>query len=281
MGIVILGGKGFLGQELKKRLDPSYAICIATRYWHERELWTCPADDFEAMRKSLMTNFAPVIINCVTNYGRSGEPQSVVREANFEYPKKVIETLCKVPDALFINMASTMPKEASPYAYAKWELENWLMTASPMNFLNLKTEMFYGLENPAKNFVSVLISKGLLKQEPMRLTNGLQKRDFIHVDDVAGAVEFALDRKWERDNVWLGTGKFYSLRELESKIRLLIPDYKTELLWGEVPDPKFQPSVDVVGQRLQDLGWQAQWTLDSGLKDVVEKYRTSQFVNHI
>lgn len=141
--------------------------------------------------------------------------------------------------------------------------------------------MFYGLETPAKNFVSVLISKGLQKHEPMQLTSGLQKRDFIHVDDVVSAVEFALNRKWERDKVLLGTGSFYSLRELESKIRFLIPDYKTELFWGKVPDPKFQPSVDVVGQRLQDLGWQPQWTLDSGLKDVVEKYRTSQFINHI
>lgn len=274
MAIVILGGNGFLGQSLKKALKARHFVAISSRTAGPKDPSFIGANDYVAMRNFLVSDSNPVVINCVTNYGRNGESVDVVHAANFSYPENVIINLRSVPNLLFLNIGTSMPAASSAYAQSKNELEAWLLKQSLVRVLNLKTELFYGLELPAKNMVSRLIVKGFVDEGMFPMTSGKQRRDFIHVDDVVGAVSFALDKKWERDEFLLGTGETESIRGLCDRLHELIPNFKTKIGWGLLPDPVAQPNADVSLPRFQSVGWKPLWNLSSGLENVVEQYRS-------
>lgn len=94
---------------------------------------------------------------------------------------------------------------------------------------------------------------------------GLQKRDFIHVDDVVRAMILATKIKGF-DTFNVGTGISYSLNDVVKKINnLLGKDIKPEYL----PIPKsysypMQHEADITKAK-KVLGFEAKITIDEGL----------------
>jgi GDP-L-fucose synthase len=89
-------------------------------------------------------------------------------------------------------------------------------------------------------------------------------REFLHVDDLAAAVVFAIHNDLPETLYNVGTGTDLTIRELAGKIRT-IAGHNGEIVWdASKPDGTPKKQLDV--SRLHALGWNANISLDEGLK---------------
>jgi GDP-L-fucose synthase len=104
--------------------------------------------------------------------------------------------------------------------------------------------------------------------------SGAPRREFLHVDDLADAAVFCLER-WQpaADGIQflnVGTGTDVTIAELAS----LVADaagYRGQILWDtSKPDGTPRKLLDV--SRLADLGWRASLSLEEGLRRTVQEY---------
>lgn len=132
----------------------------------------------------------------------------------------------------------------------------------------------YGPDEPERKLVSSVI-RSLLRGEPAATTHGEQIRDFLHVEDVAGALAAVVDSGIE-GNVNIGSGEPVTQRHVVESIARLIG--RPELLRiGAVPasssdPPRLVPDI----ARLRSTGWTPKYTLDRGLELTIGELRTSE-----
>ena len=95
--------------------------------------------------------------------------------------------------------------------------------------------------------------------------SGSPMREFLHVDDMADAVVFALENKLPEHLYNIGTGKDLTIKELAELIQKTV-GHKGEILWdSSKPDgtPRKLMNVD----RMKSAGWQASTSLEEGIFD--------------
>jgi GDP-L-fucose synthase len=104
--------------------------------------------------------------------------------------------------------------------------------------------------------------------------SGNPRREFLHVDDLADAALFCLQR-WQPEadalqHINVGTGMDVSIRELATMVAAAV-GYAGRIVWDpSKPDGTPRKLLDV--SLLAQLGWQAAIPLDEGLKRTVAEY---------
>lgn len=95
---------------------------------------------------------------------------------------------------------------------------------------------------------------------------GTPKREFLHVDDLANACYFLMQKYIGNEFVNIGTGKDISIKELAELIQSIV-GYKGEIKWNtKQPDGTPRKLMDVT--KLSDLGWKYAMSLENGIKEV-------------
>jgi len=101
--------------------------------------------------------------------------------------------------------------------------------------------------------------------EPVELWgSGSPMREFLHVDDMADAVVFALENKLPEHLYNIGTGKDLTIKELAELIQKTV-GHKGEILWdSSKPDgtPRKLMNVD----KMKNAGWEASTSLEEGIE---------------
>lgn len=98
--------------------------------------------------------------------------------------------------------------------------------------------------------------------------SGTPRREFLHVDDLAQACLFLMERYEEPEIVNVGCGEDLSIRELAELIREA-SGFRGEILWDTSrPDGTPRKLMDV--SRLQAMGWQAGIDLEDGLRQTYQ-----------
>ncbi len=169
------------------------------------------------------------------------------------------------------------------------------MLRSQYNFdaISLMPTNLYG---PKDNFhpqnshvMAALIKKfsDAVASQSMQVTcwgSGSPMREFMHVDDLADAVLFVLER-WNPDSIKgplditgkklthlnVGTGKDISIKDLSLKIAKAT-GFKGQIIWDkQKPDGVLKKQLDI--SRLKNMGWEAKIGLDLGIKQMVKEYQ--------
>ncbi|PAU92857.1 GDP-fucose synthetase [Aliifodinibius salipaludis] len=97
---------------------------------------------------------------------------------------------------------------------------------------------------------------------------GKPKREFLHVQDMAEAILFAVENEIKGDIYNVGTGKDISIKELAYLIQKII-GHRGEIIWDtSKPDGTPRKLLDV--SKLHSLGWKHSKELQDGL---METYR--------
>ena len=92
---------------------------------------------------------------------------------------------------------------------------------------------------------------------------GAPMREFLHVDDLAMAVLFALENRLEKNLFNVGTGVDLEIKELALLIQSVI-GHKGELQWDtNKPDGTPRKLMDI--SRLNSLGWNSSIDLEEGI----------------
>jgi len=99
---------------------------------------------------------------------------------------------------------------------------------------------------------------------------GTPRREFLHVDDLADACLFLMEKYEGSEIVNIGVGKDISIRELVEMIREIV-GFEGETLYDPTrPDGTPQKLLDV--SRLDSLGWKGRISLREGIRMTYEWY---------
>ncbi|GHB37265.1 GDP-L-fucose synthase family protein [Mongoliitalea lutea] len=161
------------------------------------------------------------------------------------------------------------------------------------DFLSLMPTNLYG---PNDNFdlktshvLPAMIRKfheAKVRSEDLRMSNpkhiervelwgsGTPMREFLHVDDLADAVVFALENSLEDHLYNVGTGVDLSIRELASMIQSIV-GFEGDIVWDDnKPDGTPRKLMDV--SKMTQAGWKAKLGLEEGIRSTYDWFLENQ-----
>ncbi|MGK7396806.1 MAG: NAD-dependent epimerase/dehydratase family protein [Candidatus Cyclobacteriaceae bacterium M3_2C_046] len=121
---------------------------------------------------------------------------------------------------------SKTPTLSSVYALSKYDQERLcLMIGKAYNIPTVALRFFnvYGtnqaLSNPYTGVLAIFASRLLNGNPPLVFEDGMQKRDFVHVKDVARACRLAMESPNANHDVFnIGSGASYTIKEIAIKM---------------------------------------------------------------
>ncbi len=189
------------------------------------------------------------IINASVGYGRSSAQEAY--QANLEFPLGIVLRLIETRrNATFVNLDSFFTKFPIPF-YS--QLKTYSLTKSlfpdlaasmiqeagipELRFANFRIEHVFGAGDSPDKFLMWLRNQIATGVPKIALTEGLQKRDFIHVSDASRLIGAAILRFNELDlsnPLEVGTGQSISVRAFV-EMAAETWGYKGHLAFGEIP----------------------------------------------
>jgi nucleoside-diphosphate-sugar epimerase len=133
----------------------------------------------------------------------------------------------------------------------------------------------YGPREPAARLVPSVIGS-LLAGDVAQTTSGAQRRDFLHVEDVAGALAALLESS-VIGPVNVASGRPVAVSEIVDLIAEEIG--RPELVQrGALAERAAEPALLVANVRrlVEEVGYEARWTLQEGIADAVRWWREQQ-----
>ena len=319
--IFIAGHTGMVGSSVKRKLQQYGYNNLITPSRKELDL-----QDNKSVENWFRDNKPEVVILAAAKVGgieaNSKYPADFIFE-NLKIQTNVIENSWKnnVKRFIFLGSSCIYPKFAEqpikesyllsgkleqtnePYAISKIagiKLCASLKIQYGFDAISLMPTNLYG---PGDNYHSTNshVMPALIKKFHEAKTNnksyvtcwgtGSPKREFLHVDDLAEAVIFVLE-KVSSDNknlfdedfkysgiINIGIGQDISIKELAKLIARNF-DYKREIFWDESkPDGTPRKLLDV--SKMNDLGWTAKINIESGIKLTIESFKNEFSENTI
>jgi GDP-L-fucose synthase len=98
--------------------------------------------------------------------------------------------------------------------------------------------------------------------------SGTPMREFLHVDDLAEAVVFAMENPFEENLYNVGTGTDLTIKELAELIQKTV-GHQGEIIWdSSKPDGTPRKLLDV--SKMNKQGWKAKISLEEGVKSTYQ-----------
>jgi len=164
----------------------------------------------------------------------------------------------------------TLP--ATLYARCKDELRREVVARPNSSWVRFFYQ--YGPWEDERRLVPSVI-RSVLRGEPAPVSPGEQRRDFLHVEDVASAVCAVAESRLE-GAVNIGSGRAPAVREIVTRIGDLAgrPDL---IRLGAVSYYPGEPMLIMADNaRLRSTGWAPRYDLDGGLRHTLEWWRARE-----
>ena len=100
--------------------------------------------------------------------------------------------------------------------------------------------------------------------------SGSPYREFLHVDDLAEACLFLMEKYNENQFINIGVGEDLTIKELAEMVRKIV-GFEGDILW-DTSKPEGTPRKLLDVSRLRALGWTPTITLEDGIKKAYEWY---------
>jgi dTDP-L-rhamnose 4-epimerase len=169
------------------------------------------------------------------------------------------------------------PALASVYALSKFDQERLCLIvgrAYGIPAIALRFFNTYGpnqaLSNPYTGVLSNFASRVLNGQPPLIFEDGLQKRDFVSVYDVARAVRLALEKREAAGHaINISSGKAMTVKEVAERTVAAInrPGIQPAIT-GKYRAGDIRHCFADISLAKQVLGWEPRMTLEKGLEDL-------------
>lgn len=286
--VLVTGATGFIGSHLAERLvNDGYDIVILKRSTSDTKRITPISNrvtfydlDKNGMKAIVEKEPVDLIIHAATCYGRKGETIEKLIESNITFPSFLIDIALNNGLKGFINADTSTEDTYSLYSSTKkafLHILNYFHKEKDLKIINLQLEYVYGPGDDDSKFIPLLI-KGILNDSPVRASLGIQKRDFIFVEDVVDAFVKAVDfiRKMNKDciSIEIGSGESMSFKKLADILEKLTSK-KSIINWGAIDYRKneiFSLKADLK-KAYEFLGWEPKYDLEEGLKKTINWYK--------
>jgi len=166
----------------------------------------------------------------------------------------------------------------SPYAAAKAAgelLVNSYVVTHGVDAVISRGANTYGPFHHPEKLIPLFITNALDNRDLPMYGDGLQERDWLHVDDHADGIGFVLDHGASGETYNVARGELHTNREVTQQILELTG--KPWSLVRSVPDrPGHDRRYAMDGSKLAALGWQPQLAFEDGLPTTVRWYTENQ-----
>lgn len=203
---------------------------------------------------------------------------SDLKEGNWEMYDSNGQELTPVP-----TPETKTPNLSSVYALSKYDQERLtLITGKAYNFPATALRFFnvYGtrqaLSNPYTGVLAIFASRLLNNNPPMIFEDGMQKRDFIHVKDVARAIRLAMEKPEANGEVFnVGSGNKYTILEIANKLAEVMDkkDIKAEVT-GKYRVGDIRHCFADTTRTREKLGFSPEVKFEDGLFELAEWLKT-------
>lgn len=282
MRILVTGSSGTLGHRLTSNLIANghelVALLSGEHAVSRANFATTNFNlDVDVLKRFIDQHSTQIIIHAATLQEENGTNLDKQVFTNVLLPTRLLmAAILSGRKILFINIDTVLEKFTNQYSLTKshfQEIGQAVAAKNQLSFVNLKLQTFYGPVNTTNNIINRLVSAAVSQQQSFELTTGLQKRDFIHIDDVISAISFIVGAHEDMPNgfhsIDLGSGQLISIKELATWIKS-IAGSSIKLNFGGIPSGKYDktlPHADV--RALNSLGWYSKYTLEKGLNEVI------------
>ena len=171
------------------------------------------------------------------------------------------------------------PSLSSIYALSKYDQERMcLLIGKAYNIPTVALRFFnvfgtrQALSNPYTGVLAIFASRLLNNNSPLIFEDGQQKRDFVHVTDIAHASRLAMESPEAVNEVFnIGSGNSYTICEIAEKLaRILRKGHITAEITGKYRVGDIRHCYADISKARSILGYQPQTTLEDGLFELAE-----------
>lgn len=283
--IIITGATGYLGFKfLNKLLSDGFNVCVVKRKTSNvskikllSESIKFYDNDELSIVQMFQENKVDMIVHFSTLYGRKGETIFEIKDANLDFPLLLLKHAIDNDVNYFINTGTSLPYLTNQYSLFKNQFSECLeFFSSKITTVNVLLEHFYGPDDEDSKFITSMIGKMKSNVTDIELTEGIQLRDFIFIEDVISAYLCVISNinNFEGFNVLpLGSGETVTIRKIVETIKE-VSDSASNLLFGKVPMRENELMCsDADISKLKKLGWSPKYNLNEGIRLTVESYK--------
>lgn len=137
------------------------------------------------------------------------------------------------------------------------------------DIVTLRIVEVYGPRNRMPQVIRDMILAGLRNQVYRLSAGGDHKCHFVFAEDVAKATQCALTSHSDHKIFNVTSGEVWSIKETAEVVRRVIPNFKTDIVGGELGDRIKQGPYSVT-LMLEELGFTPDWTLLKGVEHYAE-----------
>lgn len=301
--VLIFGSNGLVGSSVTNLFNTKYSekyeIIPSTR--NDTDLFS-----LDSTKNKIEKTKPDYVINAAAKvggiYANNTKRTQFILE-NLKINMNILESLIKLPEVKLINLGSSCiyPLEApnpiteeslmtgkleptnSPYAMAKLtaiELGDSISKQYGHTVVNLMPTNLYG---PRDNFSpkdSHVIPGLIYRMSKAKKDNDIQfkvwgtgkpKREFLHSNDLAEAIEFIISKDIKETLINIGSGSEVTVLELSNLIKKII-NYEGDIEFdSNMPDGNDQKLLD--SSKLMNMGWKPKINLEDGLKTTYEWFQ--------
>lgn len=286
--ILLTGATGFLGSHILHELVLNgFDVVIALREKSDILRIKDIIDKVKVYRLNEATigsifdqNNIDGVIHTACNYARPNTSIKEILNSNVIFGLNIVEEAVRTKVKFFINTDTLLPANLNYYALSKNQFVIWLKTFTDgIKIINVRIEHMYGCKDDSNKFIYWFLNEALHSTKTINLTSGLQKRDFIYIDDVTSAYLLILKNITNFEN-WtefdIGTGLFVTVKSFIQSIVYALQKYKnidvtSRLNFGAIPyrdNEIMSPILD--NSRLIQLGWKPEIGLEKGIEKIIK-----------
>jgi nucleoside-diphosphate-sugar epimerase len=287
--ILLTGATGYLGSHLLDALlrGKNHQITLLIRQTSNRSRIAHLLDRVDVIYVDTENHQHPFIdraydglIHCATDYGREKNAHNNLTYCNVDWPQSLVDMGIQYGLRWFFNIDTMLDSRVSDYALTKSQFRNYLQKASQqLSIINVRMEHFFGPGDHPSKFISYLIDVFLRNTPQLALTEGVQKRDFIYIDDVIAALLCILQQhsNWQESGFTeyqIGSGASRPIREVVQLVQSACGNTQTQLCFGAVPYRPFEATdIEVLLEPLTLLGWRPHYDLPTALARTIDYER--------
>lgn len=282
--VFLTGATGYLGSYLLRRLilNGNEVYCLRRKtssisrvndiagktHWVDLE-----SINFDEFFKKNKIDF---VVHCATNYGRKEVDPILTIQANLILPLQILHAASCNNVSAFINTDTVLDKGVNNYSLSKKQFLDWLESYSEkITGVNMELEHFFGPGDDRSKFVTFITHELLNNAQCINLTPGMQKRDFIYIEDVIDAFDIVMEslpffeKKLYRFQI--GSGRTIKIKSFVKLLKRILNNKTTTLNFGATAyrnNEVMESEVDLT--ELKKLGWKPRTKLIDSLRAMVK-----------
>ena len=294
--ILIIGGTGFIGYHLaKKCLKLKWKVTSLSskkptkiRVLKKVGYLICDISSYNNLKKTLKKKNFDYIVNLggyINHYDKKADHNS-----HFLGVKNLVKLFLQKGVSFFVQIGSSAEygTVSSPhneksrcnpkmiYGKSKLSATNFLIKMYKKKKFPSSILRFYQVYGPNQKIDRVipLLINACIKNNELPFSHGLQKRDFLYVDDAISAILKTINNKMSEGKIInVGNGKPIALIKMIKVIKKQIKG--GHVLFGKIKLRKDEPMniLPNLNRARNILNWKNKTTLQSGINKTIKFYK--------